>query len=156
MQFGINDFAADSWSSIKHKFRLPDAQQNPRIKLAHGLFDSRTHNFSMTINCEGWWDQSGLGRQPMNELKIAFDSRELKGSGVDIIGPFTLGGIIKSDGSVTIHKRYIGQHDVAYLGQFDGEGTFAGQWCIGEDSGDWSIRIVSGQSKPIQEIRPNS
>ncbi len=39
------------------------------------------------VRCEGWWEQDGFGRQPMAELLLRFESSQLVGSGVDIIGP---------------------------------------------------------------------
>jgi hypothetical protein len=74
-----------------------------------------------TLKCDGWWEQAGFGRQPMNDLIIEFSSRELTGSGEDIVGPFTLIGRIDDD-RVFIQKQYLGQHWIDYHGTTSGEG----------------------------------
>ena len=106
--------------------------------------------------CEGWWEQDGFGRQAMLELQIEFDDGRLRGAGVDIIGPFTLHGSIDEDGAASILKRYVGQHDVVYLGQYDGEGVISGQWDIDGYRGEWMIRLnrrLAGESE-IHEFHP--
>jgi hypothetical protein len=94
-----------------------------------------------TVRCEGWWEQFGLGRQPMEDLTISFDDGRLTGTGWDVVGQFTLTGSVQQD-RVIIVKRYIGQHSVEYLGTYDGEGTMSGMWRIWGFGGSWLIRFV--------------
>ncbi len=107
--------------------------------------------------CIGWWEQAGFGRQPMNNLVVEFSAGHLSGSGMDIVGEFTLQGHMQSDGQIRLVKQYVGRHQVIYLGQYDGEGTFFGTWVIDVLHGSWSIKILAGRgdSQPaIQEILP--
>ena len=76
--------------------------------------------------CIGWWQQEGYGRQPMRNLSISFEGSKVAGSGIDIIAPFTFTGSFRNDGAVEIIKKYAGRHNVLYVGQYDGEGTFNG------------------------------
>jgi hypothetical protein len=107
-----------------------------------------------SIRCEGWWEQSGYGRQPMLELTIVIEDGNLRGQGRDIIGPFTLTGQIVRE-QVAILKRYIGQHSVEYYGAYDGEGTLAGKWEIGDFRGNWLIKFVreKGNADAAREIQ---
>ena len=110
-----------------------------------------------SIRCEGWWEQVGYGRQPMLELTIALEDGNLRGQGRDIIGPFTLTGQIVRE-HVAILKRYIGQHSVEYYGTYDGEGTLAGQWEIGDFRGNWLIKFAREKGRAthaadIEEMR---
>ena len=58
------------------------------------------------VPCEGWWEQEGFGRQPMWQLLIGFDGHRLNGSGIDVVGQFTMQG--KCDqGRLVIIKQYI-------------------------------------------------
>lgn len=98
-------------------------------------------NDAPDCDCEGWWEQDYLGRQAMESLRIAFEGNRVQGSGIDIIGPFVLDGIIGEQGAVTILKQYIQRHCVDYLGQYDGEGTMSGEWRIGQSHGRWLIRL---------------
>ena len=91
---------------------------------------------------DGWWEQECLGRQPMHNLQLRFDSRRIAGSGHDIIGSFTMIGTIAPDGKVTIIKRYLGMHAVRYVGSYDGEGLMWGQWWIGPLHNRWLIKIM--------------
>jgi hypothetical protein len=94
------------------------------------------------LRCEGWWEQDMYGRQPMQELRLEFQDGAVSGSGTDIVGPFTLEGVL-ANGKVDITKQYIGRHRLKYIGDFDGEGTMQGTWMIGGVSGGrWAIRIV--------------
>jgi len=54
------------------------------------------------VSCEGWWEQGWCGRQPMLDLRLQFAQGEIRGSGVDIIGPFEFSGII----SATVELRW--------------------------------------------------
>ena len=42
------------------------------------------------VRCEGWWQQGGHGRQPMEQLEISFEGSKLQGTGTDIIGPLSI------------------------------------------------------------------
>jgi hypothetical protein len=93
------------------------------------------------IRCSGWWQQPGLGRQAMHELRLSFDGGELRGSGHDVVGLFTLTGTLNERGAVALVKQYLGQHAVDYLGTYDGEGLLYGEWRIGHWHDKWLIRI---------------
>ena len=41
------------------------------------------------VQCDGWWDEVGYGRQPMLQLGLRITGRQITGSGTDIVGPFT-------------------------------------------------------------------
>ena len=109
-----------------------------------------------TIQCDGWWEQSGYGCQPMTNLIIEFANGQLAGSGADIIGSFVLSGHIQGD-QIEIRKQYLGQHAIDYHGTSDGEGVYFGDWsCSGYVGGKWSIRIRSvavDSENAITEIR---
>ena len=106
------------------------------------------------VRCQGWWEQLGLGRQSMDDLILQFDGHRLAGSGVDVVGPFTLNGRINTDG-VIIEKQYLGRHAVEYLGDYDGEGTMRGLWSIYGVGGEWMIKIVSHmEGDSIREWQP--
>ncbi len=109
----------------------------------------------MQIQAEGWWEQDFYGRQMMDPLVLSFEKGAVSGSGRDIVGPFTMSGVIK-DGKVAIKKHYVGQHDTDYFGQFDGEGTMHGTWQIHESTGPWMIHlrgVDGGKSEDVQDIR---
>jgi hypothetical protein len=94
--------------------------------------------------CDGWWEQTGYGRQPMTNLIIYFANGLLAGSGYDIVGRFVLSG-------------HIGQHAIDYHGVSAGEGVYFGSWSShGFVGGKWSIRIrsvVECAESAITEIR---
>ncbi len=106
-----------------------------------------------TLRCDGWWEQSGYGRQPMEDLTLRIDEGSVHGSGHDIVGAFTMGGTIDA-GAVSIVKQYIDAHEVLYVGTFDGEGMFRGRWSIWGVGGEWMIRVRTAidQSDEIQEL----
>jgi hypothetical protein len=31
------------------------------------------------LHCEGWWEQAGYGRQPMEQLRIEFEGGDIRG-----------------------------------------------------------------------------
>lgn len=93
------------------------------------------------IPCEGWWDQTGFGRQPMENLRLRFEAGQIRGAGSDIVGPFSFVGTISDKGQVAMVKRYFGRHTVDYLGTYDGEGPMWGEWRIGPMLGRWAIKI---------------
>ena len=103
------------------------------------------------VNCEGWWEQPGYGRQPMERLQLSFDEQEVSGSGFDIVGLFEFSGRIEN-GNVALVKKYLDKHCVDYVGTIDGEGTLHGTWHIDGWQGPWLIKIVSHADLPdVQE-----
>lgn len=98
----------------------------------------------------GYWEQEGYGRQPMEDLILQFGNGGICGQGRDIIGHFKFAGQMAPDGRVLLNKQYIGQHDVLYEGQYDGEGTIFGQWSIGPwHRGDFLLRMSRSPSDCI-------
>ena len=83
----------------------------------------------------GWWEQRVLGRQNMHNLllDVAVDGT-VTGEGDDCVGPFTFRGQLRSDGTLSLVKQYLGRHRVIYEGCNSGEGVF-GIWHI---PGFWS------------------
>ncbi len=104
------------------------------------------------IECAGWWQQSGYGKQEMSELKLDFRGPTIFGQGRDIIAPFTLAGKVRSDGSVELMKQYHGRHSVLYVGHYDGEGTLRGRWDISGYQGEWSIKLLRSSSADSDSI----
>lgn len=94
------------------------------------------------VHCEGWWEQRGYGRQPMRNLRLTIAGTQISGTGMDIVGPFTVTGLLDKE-RVMIKKRYVGRHAVDYFGVYDGEGTLSGEWRMGFGGGRWMIKIVS-------------
>ena len=47
------------------------------------------------IECSGWWQQNGYGRQWMNDLRLDFRGPTIYGEGKDIIASFTLSGKVR-------------------------------------------------------------
>jgi hypothetical protein len=110
---------------------------------------------SQPLNSRGWWEQHGYGRQSMDPLRVELRGDRLSGVGVDVIGPFRLDRRIDRGGKAEILKQYIGQHQVLYVGRYDGEGTFSGQWSVGGDAGTWLIFVGSSSrdmDRPITDI----
>ena len=97
------------------------------------------------VNCDGWWEQVGLGRQPMIGLQLEVRDRQLFGTGADVVGDFLIEGLFE-DQSVLIRKQYLGKHIVQYVGTLDGEGVYAGWWM--------RIRDAANPESEIQEFRP--
>ncbi len=109
------------------------------------------------VPCEGWWEQLFHGRQPMDGLRLAVAGHEINGVGTDIIGPFTLQGLISDDGRVSILKDYLGRHSVRYEGQHDGEGRMWGVWSLPGFNGRWMIafrRELRGELDDIRQLGP--
>jgi hypothetical protein len=108
------------------------------------------------IECTGWWQQRGMGRQPMNELKLDFRGPTIAGSGTDVIAPFTIAGKFRNDGTVELLKQYYRRHSVLYVGNYDGEGTLCGRWDIAGFQGEWLIQLRKPhgglEDEPIEEI----
>ncbi|MCR9198500.1 MAG: hypothetical protein NXI04_07655 [Planctomycetaceae bacterium] len=107
------------------------------------------------IRCAGWWEQSGYGRQPMNNLQLVYTDLHFVGSGSDCVGVFELRGEIEGT-SVSIMKQYVDAHQVLYAGAVDGEGTMTGMWSISGVGGRWLIKVESviDASDDIQTIVP--
>ena len=102
------------------------------------------------LNCQGWWEQDWLGRQPMRPLSLCFENGEITGHGSDVIGPFRFTGAM-AGGHVVMRKQYQDKHAVDYRGRYDGEGTLYGTWQAGGCRGDWAIRLIAAE--PNAEIR---
>jgi len=103
------------------------------------------------IQCLGWWEQRGLGRQAMQDLVLDFLGNSLVGHGSDLVAPFTLTGNVRQDGSVEILKQYRHRHSVLYVGSYDGEGTFSGRWDIGGHQGEWLIRLLRSSGATLDD-----
>lgn len=107
------------------------------------------------MQCAGWWEQAGYGRQAMEGLEVEFQNGELNANGSDVVGPFIMSGRLEPDGQIAIRKHYLGKHEVYYHGVYDGEGTFYGTWDIGGLHGNWSIHLVaSNGDQEIQTLNP--
>jgi len=102
-----------------------------------------------TVRCEGWWEQTGYGRQPMHSLRLRFDNHLIVGEGFDTIGPFTLQGVLRQ-GVVNLQKYYEDAHSVDYPGTFDGEGTLQGMWSIHGFGGRWLIKVVATETSTTE------
>lgn len=103
--------------------------------------------------CTGWWEQAGLGQQPMHALRMTFAETAISGQGHDLVGAFTISGTL-IHGCVTLKKQYLKAHTVNYSGTFDGEGTLQGMWSIHGIGGRWLIRVVAvdATSLDIQDL----
>ena len=88
----------------------------------------------------------------MDELQLAVDGRAVDGVGTDIIGPFTLQGLISDDGRVSILKDYLGRHSVRYEGQHDGEGRMWGVWSLPGFNGRWMIALRRQRGDATDDI----
>jgi hypothetical protein len=87
-----------------------------------------------------WLQKSVKGRQRM-ELQLAFSEGLVNGEGKDCVGQFTMRGHYDlQSGRVTIHKRYVRQHDVFYSGWAEeGKGIW-GVWHLAKfDKGGFHI-----------------
>lgn len=87
-----------------------------------------------------------MGRQPMEGLLVVIEDGRLTGSGVDVVGPFTLEGTCDAEAGVVLVKEYLGAHQVGYWGEYDGASRLWGRWRVGFDGGRWEIRIRSDGS----------
>jgi hypothetical protein len=87
----------------------------------------------------------------MEHLRVAFSPPRIEGSGTDCIGPFVLEGAIDSSGGVALRKTYVGKHNVAYDGHYDGEGRLWGMWRCGPDSGRWMISLRGTEEEELPE-----
>lgn len=99
------------------------------------------------FRCTGWWEQPGLGRQPMDQLVLEYADGALSGSGTDIVGEFVLSGRMTGP-TVFLLKQYIDRHKIEYHGTWDGEGIYSGKWSYyGAVGGDWLIAVKSLHSQ---------
>jgi hypothetical protein len=106
---------------------------------------------------QGYWEQAGLGRQPMARFELHFQGAAVTGSGTDIVGRFVMSGNYDTQtGRIQLCKHYLGRHEVIYEGHPDGEGCIGGTWRIEPYwSGKFLMQPVMPQitgSEPIQEI----
>jgi len=111
-----------------------------------------------SLQCVGWWEQDGYGRQPMDDLRLSISDGSLRGTGSDIVGDFQLNGFLK-EGRIYLLKRYIGAHRIEYNGESIGEGTYGGLWsCDSLTGGKWLIAVTKsaatsiGSAANVQEI----
>lgn len=113
----------------------------------------------------GFWEQPRFGRQEMQAFELRFSGGRVQGSGVDIIGGFTVRGDYDDAGQVTLVKQYLGKHRVEYQGGPDGEGCILGTWVVRatlgdavcEDRGPFLMRPDLARptgEEPIREIGP--
>lgn len=110
---------------------------------------------------KGFWQQTGYGRQPMEQFELRFDpDGEVTGRGIDMVGPFLFRGRYNpATGEVRLVKQFIGKHTVDYVGRSDGEGRIVGTWSFawappveGHTYGPFSLQPVVRGDEPIQEI----
>jgi hypothetical protein len=107
---------------------------------------------------DGFWQQTGWGRQAMREFHLAFSSDRISGQGTDVVGPFTISGTLdRSTGGVAFRKQYVGAHAVTYIGRPDGEGSILGTWTIDNGyakyEGSFLIKPVVKRDEGWDEIR---
>jgi len=79
----------------------------------------------------------------MEQLRLQFSQGRIRGSGTDVIGPFTFSGTLSQEGRVAMLSQSLGRRGVQYLGFYDGEGLMSGEWRVFIDHGRWMIRIRS-------------
>ncbi len=113
----------------------------------------------------GFWEQPDRGRQEMRAFELHFARGRVRGSGVDVVGGFTVRGRYDAAGAVSLVKQYLGKHRVEYTGGPDGEGCILGTWVVRTPLGD---RVYENRgpflmrpdlarptgAEPIQEIGP--
>ncbi len=76
----------------------------------------------------GFFLQSSLPGKHWMELRLTFQGGVVKGEGRDRVGEFLIHGKYDTtEGKAWWSKRYIGRHDVAYLGYNEGRGIW-GTW----------------------------
>ncbi len=81
----------------------------------------------------------------------------VRGAGTDMVGWFTMvGAWDRQTGRIHLVKKYLGQHEVIYVGEPDGEGCICGTWTIGaEQSGPfrlWPVIRRPPSDTPIQDL----
>ena len=109
------------------------------------------------LHCTGWWEQAGFGRQTMDGLLVVVEEHRITGSGIDMVGPFTLSGVLDADATVHLVKEYMGQHHVDYVGHYDGSSRLWGHWRINQLHGSWEIRIkANGTQQEDKKEKPEA
>lgn len=104
---------------------------------------------------KGFWQQTSWGRQEMEQFELRFAADgTISGRGTDVVGVFVFKGTYDTGtGQLTMTKKYIGKHEVNYLGKPDGEGRIVGTWDIsGTYTGPFSLQPVVACDEPIYEI----
>lgn len=104
------------------------------------------------MECEGIWNQSGLGDQPMKPLRLSIESGRIEGVGYDSVGTFTLKGSFVGEESVFIIKSYAGKHDVEYYGKYK-KRVLYGKWELDGDSGFWEIQLGQTNQRKLSILR---
>ena len=74
----------------------------------------------------------------LHDLRLTFDDGEVSGGGEDMVGRFTMTGVVQED-RVVVSKKYVGMHTVLYSGKVDADGCIVGRWDI---PGDGSGRFI--------------
>ena len=110
------------------------------------------------MECSGWWEQVGYGRQAMWDLQLTFTNGRIFGSGTDVVGPFEMNGELQ-EVKIYLLKQYIGRHAIEYHGLSIGEGAYSGTWSYhGYSGGKWFIAVIrhtgttEDSSGTVQEI----
>ena len=81
------------------------------------------------------------GRHP-TDMHLTFRDGELRGNGADWVGAFTLDGEYdRTTGECRWTKRYVGKHNVTYVGMNEGEGIW-GVWELSQLFGLFRCRGV--------------
>jgi hypothetical protein len=99
----------------------------------------------------GYWEQAPWGRQPMEDLTLRFSDGAIVGEGWDMVGRFLFRGTIDAGGKVHLIKKYLGQHEVIYEGDYDGEGTIYGTWSIPPFCSGAFMLMADRQARPRDE-----
>ncbi len=99
------------------------------------------------LQCDGWWEQNGFGRQPMHGLRLCYDDGHVSGEGEDVVGQFEIRGTVTAT-AASLVKHYRDAHEVAYFGIRDGEGAFFGRWSIFGIGGKWLIKVRAAEGPP--------
>jgi hypothetical protein len=108
---------------------------------------------------EGFWEQKGLGKQPMAQFELHFRlDGTISGHGRDLVGRFTFAGDFDPlGGRVELVKQYLGGHQVRYTGRPDGEGCILGTWTLGidgyDDTGSFALKPTLARPTGDEPIR---
>lgn len=122
------------------------------------MFDANNHLMYPSGLWDGFWQQTGWGRQPMREFRLTFTADRISGQGTDVVGLFTITGTFdRTSGGVAFRKQYLGAHAVDYTGRPDGEGSILGTWTIDNGyakyEGSFLIKPVIKRDEGWDEIR---
>ena len=104
---------------------------------------------------EGYFLQPGLPGKHGMELLLSFKEGAIRGEGRDVVGEFLIKGTYDRDSAKCWwSKRYIGRHDVSYLGYAEGKGIW-GTWEItSQFKGGfhiWPLGQGNGESEQVSE-----